>query len=116
MEAVVTYKSNWWVYVLKRVLLAVVSIILISLIIFFTVRLSIGDYYDYLRIFGYTIFDGTQSPMDAHRLWYEQQRNIYHLNEPLIFQWARWLGGIFTGDWGQSFMETHSVPNGIEVH
>jgi len=89
MEAVYTYKSNWWGYIGKRVLIAVVAFIVISLMVFFIM---------YEEPFVDIFFTGT--------ITNEIRENIYQVlgvdTSPVIVKYFRWIGDFFTGDLGQS--------------
>ena len=87
------YKSNWWGYLLKRVIAAIISLFIISLIIFFLTTA------DFSGNFGST-FMKPYSP-EAERIIKE-----YHFDEPYLIYYFRgyfrWLGGIFKGDFSES--------------
>jgi len=87
MEAFLTYKSNWWGYVFKRVLIAVIAFFIFSLLIFFTLHLES----DWLASYRPLLW--TRWPFNeiSHQLGWDA---------PLVVQYFHWIGDFFTGDWG----------------
>ncbi len=76
-------------YVLKRILGAIPTLVMLITISFFMIRVAPGG------------------PFDTEKdLPLEIQRNIeakYHLDEPLYQQYFRYMGDIIKGDFGPSF-------------
>jgi len=83
-------------YILRRILRAIVLLFLVSIIIFFAMRLLPGDPI-YMIMSQGQIANATLAQIEAIR---EQ----YGLNRPLFTQYFYWLGGIFTGDFGRSII------------
>jgi peptide/nickel transport system permease protein len=82
-------------YIIRRLLLAVLTLWLVTLVVFFALRLLPGDP---LTIFmGQSASSGT---MSADQL--EHMRVEYGLDKPVIVQYLTWLGGIATGNLGTS--------------
>jgi peptide/nickel transport system permease protein len=82
-------------YIIRRLLMAVVVLVLVSLIVFFVMRLLPGD--------PLVIFMGRSagiSSMSPEQL--EYLRVQYGLDKPLMVQYAIWMAGIFQGDLGKS--------------
>jgi peptide/nickel transport system permease protein len=84
-------------YILRRVLLMIPTLLVISLISFFIIQLPPGDfltsYAAQLRSQGDTI--------DQEAI--ENLRERYGLGQPIYVQYYKWMSGIFLrGDWGQS--------------
>jgi peptide/nickel transport system permease protein len=82
-------------YIIRRLLMAVVVLILVSLIVFFVMRLLPGD--------PLVVFMGRSaglSSMSAEQL--EYLRVQYGLDKPLMVQYLTWMVGIFRGDLGKS--------------
>ena len=80
-------------YIIRRLLMGLVIVWVVTLFVFFIMRLLPGDP---LRLFlgqGYGIY--TQEELDALRVF-------YNLDKPLITQYFMWLGGLFHGDLGIS--------------
>ncbi len=76
-------------YAVKRLLGAVPTLLVIVTVAFFMIRLAPGGPFDRER---------PVPPEIAANL-----DRAYHLDEPLIAQYARYLGGILRGDFGPSF-------------
>ena len=68
---------------------ALLSLFFVTLLVFGMVRLS-GDPLQILV------------PDEAPPEVYEEFRVLLHLDEPIPFQYVRWMGGILTGDFGMS--------------
>ncbi len=83
-------KHNIRDFVIRRVLIAVIAFFAISLMIFSIIHLP-GDEMIYLPSY---------VDMGAVERYMEE----YNWNDPLIFNYARWMGNIFRGDFGESIM------------
>ncbi len=82
-------------YVFRRLLMAVVVLLFVSLIVFFVMRLLPGD--------PLVIFMGQQAGSGAvSEQQLENLRVQYGLDKPLPVQYVNWLAGIFQGDLGKS--------------
>jgi ABC-type dipeptide/oligopeptide/nickel transport system permease component len=103
MEAVLTYRSNWWGYISKRFLIAVIAFFIISLMIFFFIHLTVDEYY---LVYGSGFIYWSPEATENFQTIWELASEEFHLNEPLIFQYFRYMGGFFTGDWGNSLIHT----------
>ena len=82
-------------YIIRRLLIAVVVLVIVSLIVFLVMRLLPGD--------PLVIFMGQQAgsgSVSEEQL--EHLRAEYGLDKPLLVQYANWLAGIFQGDLGKS--------------
>jgi ABC-type dipeptide/oligopeptide/nickel transport system permease component len=79
-------------YILNRLLSIVLTLLLISVITFGITTLLPGDVA--------TMIMGTQSnPVALAGL-----RKSLGLNDPLVVQYGRWIGGMLVGDWGNSLV------------
>lgn len=85
-------------YAIKRLLQLIPTLLIISAIVFFMVRLIPGD--------PVTILYGMDEGTDPEYLEYVREQ--YGLNDPLIVQYARYLANIFKGDLGTSLF-THKA-------
>ncbi len=85
-------------YVLRRVLFTIPTLIGISLIIFFMVRLLPGDYID--------ILGGDTSITEEQKAASREQLG---LNGSYIEQYWRWISGVLQGDFGFSLRNTQPV-------
>ncbi|MDF2538405.1 MAG: transporter permease subunit [Herbinix sp.] len=92
-----------WKYVGKRLILASFTLLMISFVVFFVIQLPPGDYVDSL-VTDMIAQGETVTTADIANL-----RTMYGVNRPFIIQYADWLKGIVTGDWGTSFYYNQSV-------
>jgi peptide/nickel transport system permease protein len=79
-------------YVLNRLLSIALTLFLISVITFAVTTILPGDVA--------TMIMGTQSNPAA----LAGLRKALGLNDPLVIQYGRWIGGMATGDWGRSLV------------
>src|SRR3712207_3252442 len=79
-------------YILNRLLSIVLTLFLISVITFGVTNILPGDVA--------TMIMGTQSNPAA----LAGLRESLGLNDPIIVQYGRWIGGLLTGDWGHSLV------------
>ncbi len=89
---------NWTVWVLRRLGLAVITLWLVSVIVFFATS-ALGD--PVRAILGK---DFAVSPERVASI-----RAELHLDDPLLLRYGRWLGGLLSGDPG------NSIANGLPV-
>jgi peptide/nickel transport system permease protein len=97
MLSAITYKSNWWGFIGKRVLIAMVVFLVISFIFF-----SISEQ----AIWSFIYIDATPGA-DWSRMYNEIKKQT-GLDKPRILRYTHWLEGFLTGDWGNSWV--HRVP------
>ena len=83
-------------YATKRALIAILTLLVASLVVFAMLEIVPGD--------PARLMLGMNATEDAVRNLQEQMG----LNQPLIIRYFRWLGGLLTGDLGKSY--TYSVP------
>lgn len=86
-------------YVVRRVLLSVLMLLLISIVVFTVMRLLPGDPV-IARLGGAKFVD--QEAID-------RLRESMGLNQPPVLQYLNWISGIFTGDFGKSFANDYPV-------
>jgi ABC-type dipeptide/oligopeptide/nickel transport system permease component len=79
-------------YVLNRLLSVLLTLFLITLVTFAVTNILPGDVAMMIM--------GTQSNPEA----LEGLRQSLGLNDPLLVQYGRWIGGLLTGDWGDSLI------------
>ena len=80
------------IYIIRRVLISIPLLLGISLLTFFLMQATPGNFFDTLKM------DPQVSPDTIAR--YEK---IYHLDRPLLAQYFYWLKNIISGDLGYSF-------------
>jgi peptide/nickel transport system permease protein len=91
-------------YIIRRLFQGVIVLFLMTLIVFFTMRLLPGDP---LTIFmGQQAASGTMSDVQI-----ESMRHFYGLDKPIMVQYVDWVGGIFRGDLGESIYYHQDVGN-----
>ena len=91
-------------YILRRVLFGILTAVLVSLLVFFLMRIAPGDVALMIAI--------EQSGGEASGITEEQLENIRQslgLNDPIHMQYLSWMGGVLTGDWGESMFTNRSV-------
>lgn len=80
------------VYLVNRLLSVALTLFLISIVTFAITNILPGDVAMMIM--------GTQSNPEA----LEGLRESLGLNDPLIVQYGRWIGGLLTGQWGESLL------------
>ena len=88
-------------YILRRIAIAIPTLILVSIGIFLMVRLLPGDIIDIL-------FGGDQTASEEVK---EQAREQLGLNGSYLEQYWRWITGVVQGDFGFSLRNTEPVSN-----
>jgi peptide/nickel transport system permease protein len=81
-------------YIVRRLALMLVTLIGISIVIFFLLRIVPGNIVDIL-------FDAAGFVDPADKASLEQQLGI---DQPLVVQYLHWIGGLLRGDLGYSFV------------
>jgi peptide/nickel transport system permease protein len=76
---------------MSRLLIAVITLVIVSFAVFFATALLPGD--------TATILLGQSATPEA----VEGLRNAMHLNDPAIVRFLRWIAGLFQGDFGTSY-------------
>jgi peptide/nickel transport system permease protein len=92
-------------YIIRRVLQSLIVVLLVTVIIFFGMRLLPGDPI-YMLI----------SPSEIQSLTPQQMDKIRHdagIDRPLVTQYFSWLGGVFQGELGQSILTKTSASKEI---
>jgi peptide/nickel transport system permease protein len=95
------FTGETFVYVVKRVLQALLTLLLASALSFFIIQLAPGDYLSTLK---------TNPKISPERI--EELRVQFGLGLPWIEQYKRWLWQVVTkGNFGQSFVYQRSVAS-----
>ena len=87
-------------YLLRRLLIAIPSLLGISLILFTVLALAPGDPFSELA-------SNPNVPPEVR----ENLRQAYGLNDPILVRYLRWLVAMFQGDWGFSFASRVDVDD-----
>jgi peptide/nickel transport system permease protein len=90
-------------YITRRLLTALLVIILVSLAVFFVMHLLPGDP---LMIYMGDMDVGTMSEQRLQEL-----RHEFGLDKPLPLQYVSWMAGIFRGNFGTSVLHREKVAN-----
>ncbi|MGE7369228.1 ABC transporter permease [Neorhizobium sp. NPDC001467] len=85
------------VYIGKRLMVAIPTLLIISIFVFSLQKLLPGD----------PILAMAGEERDVATLNFLREK--YHLNDPFIMQYIRWLGGVLTGDFGISLRTNQPV-------
>ena len=91
-------------YVVRRFLMAVVTVVVISMLTFLIIQLPEGDFVDsYVREL--ESFGANVSLKEADHL-----RELWGLNRPLPVQYVKWITQLLQGNLGTSFSMQHHRP------
>lgn len=90
-------------FILRRLAIMVPTLVLVSFLTFFIIQLPPGDYLtSYMA-------NLTMSGETVSLERVAQMRQEYGLDKPFLVQYVRWVGGMLTGDFGQSFIYNKKV-------
>ena len=91
-----------WSYIIRRILMMIPSIVLVSILVFFTIRLIPGSIVDLM-----VSQNESMSETSMTRAEIEQRMG---LDVPIYVQYGRWLGDIFVeGDFGHSLWKNYPI-------
>jgi len=90
------------IYIVRRLIQALVVLILVTLMVFFVMRLLPGD-----PILIYVAQTAEFEAMPQERV--DELRAEFGLDKPVMVQYANWVGGIFQGDFGTSIFYHEDV-------
>lgn len=82
-------------YIIRRLGATVIILLLVTIIVFFSIRLLPGD--PLIIYLGQNAEIGNLSMADL-----EEMRKEYGLDKPIMVQYVIWLGGVLTGNLGES--------------
>lgn len=86
-------------YILRRIIATIPVMLIVAVVVFLMLRLTPGDP-------AAVIAGDNASPDDIAMI-----RKSLELDQPILYQFVHWLGGILTGDFGQSFFFKKSVAS-----
>jgi peptide/nickel transport system permease protein len=89
-------------YIVRRLIQAVFVLIIVTLLVFFVMRLLPGD-----PIIIYVAQSAQVEAMPPEMI--DQLRHKYGLDQPIIMQYFNWVGNIFRGDFGESIFYHEKV-------
>lgn len=84
-------------FVGQRLLYAIVTVAVVSFVVFFIIQLPPGDYITTLTA------QMQQKGEVVDQAYLDALRQRYGLDQPFIVQYAKWISGLIRGDWGLSF-------------
>jgi peptide/nickel transport system permease protein len=94
-----------FIFVLRRLLYAILTLAVVSVVAFFIIELAPGsavtDEISRLRAQGNNVSDQMVAAMEEQ----------YGLNDPFFVKYGKWAQGFFTGDFGQSFAYRQPVSD-----
>jgi peptide/nickel transport system permease protein len=82
-------------YIIRRLLIAIVILLFVTLIVFFVMQLLPGD--PLVIFLGQQAGTGSMSPEQLQKLYHE-----YGLDKPLMVQYWNWISGVVRGNMGES--------------
>jgi peptide/nickel transport system permease protein len=89
-------------YIIRRLIQTAVVLIILSIFVFFIIRLMPGD-----PILIYIGKSQQLSAMSPEQ--YDHLRHVYGLDKPLVVQYGNWIGNIFRGNLGTSLGYSENV-------
>ena len=92
-------------YIIRRVLIMIPTLAVISVLVFTIIQLPPGD------IITSRLIMLQQQGVDVSAEAIAAMRARYHLDDPLHIQYVRWIGGFLQGDLGYSVQHGQSVNN-----
>lgn len=98
-------RKNPWIYYGKKLLIFVVSIFLLSVIVFYIARLAPGD--PLVSYYG----ERAEKMTAGERAWAEEKLGLH---ESIAVQYGKWLGRAVRGDFGISYKYKMDVLEVIE--
>jgi peptide/nickel transport system permease protein len=90
------------IYIVRRLIQALVVLILVTLMVFFVMRLLPGD-----PILIYVAQTAELEEMPQEKI--DELRAEFGLDKPIMVQYANWVAGIFQGDFGTSIFYHEDV-------
>ena len=94
-----------WAYITRRLIQAVATVLLITIIIFFAIRFLPGD--------PVLVYVNSETLTSASPEQIEAIRHEFGLDKPVIIQYVNWLGDILHGDLGRSIILRSKVNDEI---
>ena len=92
-------------YIIRRILIMIPTLMVISVLVFVIIQLPPGD------IITSRLQELQAEGQDVSEEQIIALRERYHLNDPLHVQYLKWVGGLLQGDMGYSVMYGQSVNN-----
>ncbi len=92
-------------WIIKRLIIAIFTIYIVTTITFFLIRLMPGNFIDMMVYYYMTTYG--MSEIEAKNLVYA----LYNVvpDEPIFLQYIKYLFGLINGNWGKSYISNKSV-------
>lgn len=98
-------------YIIRRIILAIIVLVLVTMIVFFAMRMLPGDPIYMIMT------SGQMSNVTEEQI--QTIRKEFGLDKPILFQYINWIGGVFRGDFGTSISQRRSplqmIGQGVPV-
>ena len=91
-------------YIIKRLLIAIPTLLVISLAVFLIIQLPPGSYLD-------SRIEAMQEEGEVDWAEIDALREQYHFDRPVMVQYVYWIKGFCTGDLGKSFENDAEVSD-----
>ena len=92
-------------YIIRRVLIMIPTLLAVSVLVFVVIQLPPGD------IITSRLQELQAEGQDISEEQIAALRARYHLDDPMLVQYFKWMGGFLRGDMGYSVMYGQSVNN-----
>ena len=92
-------------YIIRRVLIMIPTLLAVSVLVFVVIQLPPGD------IITSRLQELQAEGQDISEEQIAALRARYHLDDPMVIQYFKWMGGFLRGDMGYSVMYGQSVNN-----
>jgi dipeptide transport system permease protein len=99
-------RSNWWSFIGKHHAFAVIAFFVVLLLFFLVVHGIWGE--DHAILIGNSI--PGHEPLPA----VDEMIEKLSLNELRVVKYFNWVGGLFTGDWGDALLPSYAYPDFLE--
>src|SRR5512138_1465218 len=86
-------------YVVERLIQLPIILLVVSALVFFSLRLSPGDPVNLAT-------ENVRDPAEIERI-----RHEWGLDQPLLIQYLRYMGGVLHGDFGRTFFGNRPVAD-----
>jgi peptide/nickel transport system permease protein len=97
-------------YIIRRVLLMIPTLILVSLVVFFTIRLIPGSVLDLMVQQHASATTGSGQQMDLNAM-----KQLLGLDKPIFVQYGLWLNDMLHGNFGHSLWSSRSLSDELAL-
>jgi peptide/nickel transport system permease protein len=96
-------------YLIRRVLLIIPTLFLVSLVVFFTIRLIPGKVVDLM------VMERAGSQGAGGQLTSEMVAEMLGLDKPIHIQYGKWIGDMFQGNFGKSLWTNRTLSSELAL-